>query len=557
MKSTLSFLFATLILLATIFLPRLGTRKIKSTALSFQTSRRFHAVGSILLLAVGAAVRIYAFGSIPNGVFIDEAIIGYDAYSLLHYGIDHNGFSYPVHLASFGSGQHALYAYLSMPFIAALGLNQVSIRLVNLVFGLLSLGVFYLLALRTDGRKTALAALFLLAINPWHIMISRWGLECNLFPAMFLLATYFLVRSLQGGRAFGVAMLLFGISLYAYGTAYFIVPLFLLMLAVYLALHRRLRLSAVRGGGLILALTALPVALYTAVNALGWDTLRVGAVTIPRLPAAARFTQIFSLFSGGDFFEKLANNAAILTRLLISQKDGYLWNAIPGFGSLYLFALPLVVGGLWAVAQERQGQKSFHLNHVFLLWLFAALLLALAMPVNINRINIIYLPLIYLCARALVFVWERSKLLGAGLVVLCLAWFGLFAQVYFKSYPQQIGAAFNESFGQAIQEASNRTDQTIYITKEVHLPYAYVLFYTQPSPYDFLDTVVYLDPAAEFRDAVSFGRYRFLDAAQMPPGGGVYVLSNRETELFDPAEYTIIPYKLFSVLIPAAPWKLE
>lgn len=552
MKYTLSFLIAAFILLLAAFLPRPASRQERA-GLTLRTWRGAPNAALLLLLAAGAAVRIYAFGSIPNGIFIDEAIIGYDAYSLLHYGIDHNGFSYPVHLASFGSGQHALYAYLSMPFIAALGLNQVSIRLVNLVFGLLSLGVFYLLALRTDGRKTALAALFLLAINPWHIMISRWGLECNLFPAIFLLATYFLARSLQGRRTFGVAMLLYGVSLYAYGTAYYVVPVFLLMLAVYLGLHGRLRLKALLGGGLILALTGLPIALYVAVNALGWQTIQIGAVTIPRLPAAARFTQIFSPFSDGGIYENLANNAAVLTRLLISQKDGYLWNAIPGFGSLYLSGLPLVLGGLWAVVLEKQSQRTFRLNNVFLFWLAAALLLALAMPVNINRANILFLPLIYLAARALVFVWERSRLLAGGLVLLCLAWFGLFVHAYFKSYPQQIGPAFNESFGQAIQEASNRTGQTIYITKEVHLPYAYALFYTQPSPYDFLDTVVYVDPEAEFRDAASFGRYRFLEATAMPPGGGAYVIGNREAEQFDPAEYTIIPYKLFSVLFPASP----
>lgn len=552
MKYTLSFLIAAFILLLAAFLPRPASRQERA-GLTSRLWRGAPNAALLLLLAAGAAVRIYAFGSIPNGIFIDEAIIGYDAYSLLHYGIDHNGFSYPVHLASFGSGQHALYAYLSMPFIAALGLNQVSIRLVNLVFGLLALGVFYLLALRTDGRKTALAALFLLAINPWHIMISRWGLECNLFPAIFLLATYFLARSLQGGRTFGVAMLLYGVSLYAYGTAYYVVPVFLLMLAVYLGLHRRLRLKALLGGGLILALTGLPIALYVTVNALGWQTIQIGAVTIPRLPAAARFTQIFSPFSDGGIYENLANNAAVLTRLLISQKDGYLWNAIPGFGSLYLFGLPLVLGGLWAVVLEKQSQRTFRLNNVFLFWLAAALLLALAMPVNINRANILFLPLIYLAARALVFVWDRSSLLAGGLVLLCLAWFGLFVHAYFKSYPQQIGPAFNESFGQAIQEASNRTGQTIYITKEVHLPYAYALFYTQPSPYDFLDTVVYVDPEAEFRDAASFGRYRFVGAAAMPPGGGAYVIANREAEQFDPAGYTIIPYKLFSVLIPASP----
>ncbi|MCC6146432.1 MAG: glycosyltransferase family 39 protein [Anaerolineaceae bacterium] len=549
MKYTLSFLFAVFIVLAAAFLPR---RQPNSTKPPARGHSRLYFGALLLAFAAGAAVRLFRFGALPGGIFIDEAVIGYDAYALLHYGIDHNGFSYPVHLASFGSGQHALYAYLSMPFIAVLGLNAVSVRLVNLVFGLLSLGVFYLLVLRTDGRKTALAALFLLAVNPWHIMISRWGLECNLFPAVFLLATWLLVRALQGERGGWAAMLLYGLSLYAYGTAYFVVPVFLLMLAGCLGLHRRLKVRAVLGGGAILLAAGLPVGLYVMVNALGWNTLQIGGITIPRLPAAARFTQVFSPFSGAGLSASLAGNAAALARLLAFQTDGDLWNAIPGFGSLYLFGLPLAAGGLWACLQEMRTGRAFRVRSVFLLWLAAGILLALAMPVNINRANILFLPLIYLAARGLIFVWDRSKLLAGGLVLLCLVWFGLFVNAYFTVYPQQIGAAFNESLGEAIREASDHTDGTVYITKEVHLPYAYVLFYEQPPPYEFLNTVTYVDAEAEFRDAASFGRYRFAAAVDMPRGAGAYVIGKREAVQFDLAGGRVISTRLFNVLIPGA-----
>jgi len=535
-----------------IFLPgpeKRGSRRRWSSFLS----RPFFFMGMVAIcLALGVLVRVHAFGSIPGGVFIDEAVIGYDSYSLLNFGIDHNGISWPVHLPSFGGGQHALYAYLSMPFIAVLGLNPVSIRLVNLVFGLMSLVVFYLLVRQTDGKKAALAGLLLLAVNPWHILISRWGLECNLFPAVFLLATYFLVRGLQGKRTFALSMLLYGLSLYAYGTAYFVVPIFLLGVGVLLWVHRRMELRQKAGGLVLLALTGLPIGLYVAVNRFGWNTLHFGPLSIPRLPATARFTQIFPFFSGTNIYENMANNAAAFTRLMIVQEDGNLWNALPQFGFLYLYALPLVLCGLWAVIQERQsgGGRRFRDNSLFLVWLGAAALLGALIPANINRINILFIPLIYLEARALVFVYDRSKILARVLVVFILVWFGLFANAYFRVYPGQMGAAFNESFGEAIQDASARTTGTIYITRQVHLPYTYVLFYLQPSPYEFLDSVVYIDPQDEFRDAASFGRYRFVNIADMPPGGGAYVISNRELDQFELSSYQVREYKLFSVLIP-------
>ncbi len=549
-KYTLSFLLTLIITLVAIFLP--SQEKRGEIQCRFSILSRAHIFKGIvvLCLVLGGLVRLNAFGSIPGGVFVDEAIIGYDSYSLLHFGIDHNGISWPVHLPSFGGGQHALYAYLSMPFIAVLGLTPVSIRLVNLVFGLASLFVFYLLVRQTDGDKTALAALLLLVVNPWHIMISRWGLECNLFPAVFLLATYFLVLGLQGRKTFIGSMLLYGLSLYAYGTAYFVVPIFLLGVGILLWIHRRLELRKKVGGLVILVLSGLPIALYVAANQLGWDTIRFGSLTIPRLQTAARFTQIFSLFSGTDIYESIANNASIFFRLMVVQEDGNLWNALPKFGFLYLYALPLVLCGLWAMVQERKNGRRFRLNSVFLIWVGAAVLLAMMMPANINRINILFIPLVYLAARALVFICERSEILAGALVVLVLAWFGLFTNAYFRVYPEHMGAAFNESFGEAIQDASAQTTGTIYISREVHLPYAYVLFYEQPSPPEFLDSVAYLDSQAEFRDAISFGRYRFVDAADMPSGDGAYVVSNRELGLFQLDYYSVFRHKLFSVLIP-------
>src|SRR2546426_6798130 len=132
---------------------------------------------ALLLFALGAAVRLLQYGRIPPGLNQDEASIGYDAYAILNFGIDRNGIHNPVHLIAWGSGQNALYAYFDMPFIYLLGLNPLSVRAVNALFGLADLVVFYLLLHHTDGgRPLALIGLFLLAISPWHIMMSRWAL---------------------------------------------------------------------------------------------------------------------------------------------------------------------------------------------------------------------------------------------------------------------------------------------------------------------------------------------------------------------------------------------
>lgn len=99
----------------------------------------------VLIFLLAAVLRLWAFGTVPGGLNQDEASIGYDAWSILHYGIDRNGIRLPVHLIAWGSGQNALYAYLSMPFIAVMGLTVASVRMVNLLFGLASVALVFLI----------------------------------------------------------------------------------------------------------------------------------------------------------------------------------------------------------------------------------------------------------------------------------------------------------------------------------------------------------------------------------------------------------------------------
>ena len=106
----------------------------------------------MLLLVLGAAIRLVALGDLPAGLNQDEASAGYEAWALLDSGIDRNGNSWPVLFVSWGSGQNVLYSYLSMPFIALFGLNEWSLRLTAALFGILTTYVFYKIAEKTRGQ---------------------------------------------------------------------------------------------------------------------------------------------------------------------------------------------------------------------------------------------------------------------------------------------------------------------------------------------------------------------------------------------------------------------
>ncbi|MDD9859582.1 MAG: hypothetical protein OXU40_03955, partial [Nitrospira sp.] len=132
-----------------------------------------------VLLLTGAVLRLIYLGEIPAGMFTDEASVGYEAWSLLHHGIDRNGYAWPVHFVAWGSGQNVLYSYLSIPLIAVFDLTMFSIRLLMALTGTASLLLFWRVAAR-DQPAFALLALLLLTFCPWHLMLSRWALECNL-----------------------------------------------------------------------------------------------------------------------------------------------------------------------------------------------------------------------------------------------------------------------------------------------------------------------------------------------------------------------------------------
>ena len=183
----------------------------------------------IVLIVIGFLIRLLMLKSLPYGLNQDEASSGYDAFALLTSGIDRNGDSFPVLFVSWGSGQNALMAYLAMPFIALFGLNEVSLRLPNAILSSVTLIFFYLLVKRIRDEDTAITALLYMVFCPWHIMISRWALESNLLPCMLTIGVYFTSEAEDDVKKLIPAAIAFGLALYAYGTAFFFLPVFLVI----------------------------------------------------------------------------------------------------------------------------------------------------------------------------------------------------------------------------------------------------------------------------------------------------------------------------------------
>ena len=511
----------------------------------------------LALVLVGAAVRLLWLGEIPQGLNYDEASEGYDAWALLHHGIDRHGYRYPVHQVAWGSGQAPLYGYLAWPFIKLLGLNLLSFRLPQAILGVAALFVMYAVGRRLAGRGFALCALFVLAISPWHVMLSRWGLDCNLLPTMVLFAFALLLRGLQRPRWMVAAFLLLGLALYAYIAAYVFVPLFTLALLAY---GTRRRLADLRHWGLGLALMAvvgLPIGTLVVINHFDLPAIETPLFSIPRFPAVPRYE--LAAFFADDPLRDMARNTWWAFRILVLDGHGHLeHHALPRFGYFYKWVgLCVTLAGVGFLLHDwARGRRPENL--LVLIWLAAGLVIATLVHPNVNRMNVVFFPLLLCAAYGLygafprIRVWRRDSRGRSGTLgrkatnVLCVAavaWlalsFAAFTRYYFCNWGE--GGGFcgqtlrfhsHPSFAEALALVVRSTDAHDPIVIGRGVSYAIPLFLDPPHPHLYLQTVDIENRPGFFQRVRSFGRYRFGMDAQAAANGTAFVINNDKLPQF-------------------------
>lgn len=475
--------------------------------------RKKHIILLILIFCVAIFARTYRFGSVPAGLHQDEMTLSYDAWSLMTYGVERNGFHFPIILPAYGSGQSGtLAAYLSMPFLATFGLNPIGTRMLNLVAGIASIAVFYLLVQRMRSRKTALIATAFMAIAPWHIMISRWGLDCNLFPAIFLFATYTLVSAVKNPKWLTWSFALFGLSLYSYGTSYVVVPLFLIMTTMYMAKRVSIPFKTWMKAYATLFAIATPLACYVLINTFDLPSIETPFFSIPNLPSDPRYSAAVQ-WKWSDGSLALPHHLATLYRVLVPQFDTWIDNAIPRFGTIYIATSIIALIGLATAFGGKKESKKFSPTMLMFFWLISGLSLTLLLNPMIHRINIIFIPLIFFSALGMEFM-SQAKYVGHVLIVVYTALFIGFLNAYFGYFAISVDTKFATGLIEAIQYASTETDGTICVTNnpgnaQSVISNMAVLYGTKFDPREFNKTVDFFREDALYREARSFGRYVF------------------------------------------------
>ena len=518
--------------------------------MKFIDNKKIYKYSLYLILTIGILIRILGITDMPNALNCDEASAGYEAFSLLNYGIDRNGNHNPSFLVAWGSGQNALLTYLIIPLIKIFGLKTIAIRLPMAILGCISLIILYLLLRKISNKKLSIIGLAFFAICPWHIMKSRWGLESNLFPDLILIFAYMIIKGIEDKNKiiYYLSFVIAGISAYAYGTSYYFLPVFLIPLLIILVKQKKITIKQAIIAIIIVGIVALPVILYVIINTLNLEQINLPFLTVPKLKVN-RYKELTSIFSG-EFLKTSTNNLIHGLGILIFQYDGLPWNSIMPFGTMYLFSTFFTIIGI--IDSFRKSKKAdIKYSYLFNIWFIVSIILTCICDPNINRINIIMIPIIYYTIIGIYLVVGNRKKIAIVIAILYAISFGLFINKYFKEDCDTYGtfASDLEEVLQYAKELVNTSNKSIYITNEIN--YIFVLYYTQFDTNEYVKTVDYEDENVEFRQVNSFGNYYLQNIDKIDNDTNkVYIIKKDKIEKYDinNNDYKITEFKKYVVV---------
>ncbi|MEE3393126.1 MAG: hypothetical protein VZR00_06950 [Lachnospiraceae bacterium] len=465
---------------------------------------------------IAVFARVYKFGSIPFGINQDEAMAGYNAYTLMHDGLrDIFGFRRPMYLTAWGSGMNALESYLAMPFIKAMGTTNISLRLVPLILNLLSLLAVYKASRLFTCRLKSVFILFIFSVMPWHIMAGRWALESNLLPYFLTFGTAFFLYGMMyspvekssgshhsdnssGSKAinksvkysgiyFLLSSFMFGMSLYTYAAIWMTLPFVLIFMTFYAHGKKRFPVNRYTIASIIIfILFYIPVLLFYFFNKGIIGPLKLPLLTIPKL----LYFRSEEVGLNGFF-----GNFLYTFSYLIIPDDGLVWNSFPKTGLFYYISvIPFFVGLSYSLFLTFYGIKirlfkkiitpadrkninddPVHddirsIPYIMVLIIFVCGFFNCSLTdININRANVLWMPYIFFIAVGLIKIFsinfirsgrrikmknEENSFSWKKLFILTLIYLVMFI-IFEVSYLSTYNKSLGNLFSPGLSEAVN------------------------------------------------------------------------------------------------------
>lgn len=183
----------------------------------------------IAIIAISIFLRFYKLETLPIGFYVDEAVQGYNAFSIAQTGKDEYGMAFPILLRGLGTFGTSLYTHLSAMAILLFGPTIFAIRFWSTFSGVAIVILTFLITYQFFGKNFSKALLptIVVATAPWAIFLSRGVDEPNLGLVFLLLGVYFSFFSISKIFLFPVAIIFLAISTYGYTAERVVSTLFL------------------------------------------------------------------------------------------------------------------------------------------------------------------------------------------------------------------------------------------------------------------------------------------------------------------------------------------
>jgi hypothetical protein len=286
-------------------------------------------------------MRFYKLGALPPGLYHDEAFNGMDALRVL-------GGERPIFFEA-NNGREPLFLYGMALALSVLGRTPFAVRVMAAVLGTLTVPATFLMGRALFTKRVGLWSAALLAVAPWPINLSRIGLRAVSMPLVVALATWLWWHGRRAGGKRRVVLLsigglLFGLSLYTYTAARFVVVAILgYVLFQTLVCRERFDRSEWIHLALAAVLATVPLLVYGATH---WEAFveRTGQVSI-----------LSPEISEGDPAGLLARNIVRAAGLFTFQGDSIPRHNVPS-RPLYdpLASVLFLVGALLCLGRMRR-----------------------------------------------------------------------------------------------------------------------------------------------------------------------------------------------------------
>lgn len=465
-----------------------------------------------IVVFVGSILRLLFIGRVPGNYnyFQDEAFSAYEAFSMVNYGMDSHGYHNPIYLETWGSGMSAVQCYIQSIFVRILGFGPVAIRLPQAILGCLTLVFFYLLIKEVADKRIAFWSTLVLAIAPWHIIMSRWGLDCNYYVGFVTISLYLLVTSKNVIWKTILAAVLMGITLYSYAGPWIVMPFLVYGIILYLFLKKEMTIKSIVIYTITLGIVVIPLFIFILVNMGFISEIRTDFISIPKL----------SYFRSDDAKPSLANLKQLITYFW-TQYDYISYDTALPYGTYYLFSNVFLVIGIIRDIIKRNKKAV-----IMWIWFICALILGVTVQANFERTNILFLPLIYFIGVGIAFVIDLfknaklQKVVALGIFILYAVNGFIFARYYFTEFNEMMTRVWPDGAQEVIEFAQNY-DGTIHV-QDIRHPI--VLCYSQYPTDKYVNTVVYEDENAKFLQPQSWEGYDMTDYTVAEPiSGDVYI----------------------------------